>query len=227
MTEQEPTPFSPETFDFLEELEANNNREWFNAHKARFQEYVESPFLDLIDAVTFRLQETAVPLSGSKKTLFRMNRDVRFSEDKSPYKTNIAALLTPSGTKSEAEGLMYVQIGAAGAFIALGLYRASPKQLAPIRDAIVADAEAFDAVVRDLSSAGLSFWDEDSLIGMPRGYAEYSDHRHAWAIRLKTLVTKEELSREACLDPDFHERVSRFAQGAMPLMGFLRRALNG
>jgi uncharacterized protein (TIGR02453 family) len=217
--------FTPDTLAFFEGLEANNDRDWFLANKKRFQSSVEAPFASLLDAVTLRLQRAELPLAGSRKTMFRMNRDVRFSNDKSPYKTNISALLTPSGTKDEAAGLMYVQLGRAGLFLAAGLYRGDPQQLGPVRDAILAEAEAFDGVIRAVRDAGLAFSLQDSLTGMPRGYTEHADHPHAWALRLKTVVVQQDLSRKESLSADLPERLAAFALGAMPLMRFLREGL--
>lgn len=138
--------FTQKSFDFLEDLAANNERDWFQAHKDDFQTYVEAPFLDLLEDLSARLQDSNIPIKGSKKTMFRMNRDVRFSKDKSPYKTSIAAVLTPSGTKKESGGLLYVHMDRSGGFAGTGWYNLSPKALGPFRDAMVDDPDAFSQV---------------------------------------------------------------------------------
>jgi len=216
---------SSAAFDWFKEIEANNNRDWYLANKKRFDTQIEAPFVALLDAVTLRLQDADLPLIGSKKTMFRMNRDVRFSNDKSPYKTSVSALLTPSGTKSEADGLMYLQIGREGAFLAAGIHNATPAQLAPVRDAIIADADGFSEMLAQLKSSGLSLWAKNSLTSMPRGYAEHSDHPHAPVIRLKTVVVQKDLSPDACMSADLPEVVATFGKGAAPLLAFLRGAL--
>ncbi|MEM7778020.1 MAG: DUF2461 family protein [Pseudomonadota bacterium] len=81
--------FSKTASTFLGELSENNNREWFNAHKQDFVTHVERPFLDVLDALSARLSDAVVPLRGGSRTTFKMNRDVRFSADESPYKTAI------------------------------------------------------------------------------------------------------------------------------------------
>lgn len=75
---------------------------------------MEGPFLDLLKALTERLSDAGVPLRGNPYAVFRMNRDMRFTEDKSPYRTSISAVLTPSGTKEEDGGLLYVQMDRKG-----------------------------------------------------------------------------------------------------------------
>ena len=84
--------FDIQSFDFLQDLSANNDRDWFHAHKTVFATRLERPFIHLLEALSNRLQDAPRPMSGGKATVFRMNRDVRFSEDKRPYKTNLSGL---------------------------------------------------------------------------------------------------------------------------------------
>ena len=132
------TGFSTESFTFLRGLEDNNNRDWFNENKAKFAKHLEQPFADLLEALSNRLSDARRPLSGDKSTMFRMNRDVRFSKDKTLYKTNVSGMLTPSGSKSEVSSILYLHLQSGGGFAAAGYYNLSPKQLIPIRDAIEA-----------------------------------------------------------------------------------------
>lgn len=78
--------FDAQSFAFLETLAAHNDRGWFTANKAVFTTRLEQPFVHLLETLSNRLADASRPLSGSKATVFRMNRDVRFSEDKRPYK---------------------------------------------------------------------------------------------------------------------------------------------
>ena len=213
--------FTERSFSFLEGLEQNNDREWFSKNKGVFEEALEQPFIDLMEDLSERLEDADVPLRGGKKTMFRMNRDVRFSEDKRPYKTNVSGLLTPSGTKSEAGGVLYFHIDSAGGIGACGFYKMSPKALGPIRDAIVGKPEAFDRVLDGLGAAGLELARGDSLTAMPRGYEAYSEHRHAWALKLKTFITRAELPKAAWTSGDVAGRLERLARRSMPLIAFL------
>lgn len=219
-----PFAFSEAGFAFLSELRDNNNREWFNTNKARFKRELEGPFIALLEAVTTRILDARRPLSGGKSTVFRMNRDVRFSEDKSPYKTNLSGLLTPSGTKSEVAGLLYIHLEHNGGFACAGFFNLSPKQLGPIRDAMIERAEKFDAVVESVRASGRDFADYGTLTSMPKGFAEHVDHRHAEHIKRKSLLIKEDLPLHAWIKGDVPEIAAKLAIDAMPLLTFAEPA---
>ncbi|CTQ51261.1 DUF2461 domain-containing protein [Jannaschia donghaensis] len=218
------TGFTEQSFAFLENLAANNDRDWFHANKATFQEKLESPFSDLLDALSNRLADALRPLSGGKSTMFRMNRDVRFSEDKSAYKTNVSGLLTPSGTKSEGAGLVYLHLDATGGFAAAGYHALSPKQLRPIREAMIERANGFDNVLSVLSDADRVLEAEDALTAMPRGFTDHAEHRHANHIKLKSLIVRQDLPKVAWTSGDVMDRVEALARDAMPLLTFAEPA---
>ncbi|MEO1313726.1 MAG: DUF2461 domain-containing protein, partial [Pseudomonadota bacterium] len=194
--------FTQESFRFLDNLAENNNRDWFHAHKATFKTLLETPFANLLEALSNRLEDAPRPLMGSKKTMFRMNRDVRFSEDKRLYKTHVSGLLTPSGTKSEFAGIYYLHLDTNGGTLAVGFYRQSPKQLAPIRKAMIERSEDFAEVLDQLKAAGLMLEQSDKLTAMPRGFEAHADHPHADYVRLKSLVCREDLTIETWISGD-------------------------
>jgi len=212
--------FSKESFAFLRGLEQRNDREWFNENKPRFQTHLEEPFINLLETLSERLSDTPLPLSGGKSTVFRMNRDVRFSKDKSPYKTSMSGMLTPSGNKSESQGVLYLQLQKGGGFVAAGFYNLSPTQLIPIRDAMVEREKQFDAVLTSLSKAGRSLDDMHVLSSMPRGYSQYDEHRHASHLKRKSLLVTEELSEEDWVSGDAIGRAEKLARDTMPLLRF-------
>ncbi len=216
--------FTAKSFDFLDGLADNNDRDWFNAHRDTFRSHVEGPFLDLVADLTDRMADCDVPLRGGPRTMFRMNRDVRFAKDKSPYKTSVSAVLTPSGTKSEAGGLLYVQMDRTGGFAATGWHQLDATALGPFRDAMVSDADGFAAVRDGLSRTGRALSGENSLTTMPRGYAEHDDHRHADAIRLKSLIVAEDLPKVAFTSGDAGGRVADLVRDAMPFLAWGRHA---
>lgn len=216
--------FTEKSFTLLKELAANNNREWFNDHKAEFKAKLEGPFIALLEALSARLSDAPRPLSGGKATMFRMNRDVRFSEDKSPYKTAVAGLLTPSGTKKEMSGLVYVHLDAKGGFTASGYYNLAPKALGPMRDRIIADADGFDDVLGALKGAGRALESEHTLTAMPRGYSEHEGHRHAPMLKLKSFIVQESLPKKAWTSGDVARRVEALARDVTPLLAFFDEA---
>lgn len=214
------TAFNHDSFAFLSELTDNNEKDWFNANKSRFKNSIEAPFICLLEALSNRLEDARRPLSGGKSTIFRMNRDVRFSEDKSPYKTNMSGLITPSGAKSQVSALVYLQLDKDGGFAASGYYNLSPKQLGPVRDAMVERAEVFDDVLEAVFAAGREFADFQSLSSMPRGFSEHAEHRHAEHIKRQSLLVREELPKSAWLDGSVLHSVEKLARDTMPLLTF-------
>jgi uncharacterized protein (TIGR02453 family) len=182
-------------FGLLAELEANNNRDWFDANRDAIRTRVQEPFAAVLEAVSERLADTDVPLSGGAGTMFRMNRDVRFSADKSPYKASASGLLTPSGTKDEAGGLMYLHMDRNGGFLACGFYKMETRALNRIRDRIVARPDAFRAALDQLSEAGLELSSDDMLKTMPRGYTDHAEAWFAEHLQRKVLIVRHDLSR--------------------------------
>lgn len=217
------TGFSTASFAFLDDLTSNNNRDWFVSNKGVFERTLETPFVDLLEALSNRLSDMDRPLSGGAATVFRMNRDTRFSADKRPYKTNLSGLLTPSGMKKEAGGLVYIHLDNSGGFAAAGFYSLSPAELGPIRDAMIEQAEEFDLVKAALSKAGRDLDRADSLKAMPKGFSEHSEHRHSAEIRLKSLMVREPLTRESWLSGDVADHVEKLAREAAPLLAFAER----
>lgn len=164
--------FSDRAFELLAKLEADNSKDWFDAHRDEVRQQLQQPFAATLEAISERLRATETPLSGNEKTMFRMNRDVRFSNDKSPYNTHVSGMLTRSGSKAEADGIVYLQLSASGGFVAVGWYKLSPKELGPIRDRMVEHPSKLKAMVEALAKNGLELSEEQSLTAMPRGYAK-------------------------------------------------------
>lgn len=214
--------FTPTSFELLEGLAANNEKAWYDAHRDDFEACVRQPFAMALELATERLAETNVPLAGGPKTMFRQNRDVRFSSNKSPYSTHVSGVLTPSGTKAEKEGLLYLQLESSGGLIACGFYKLNAAELGTIRDRIIDQPEMFACVLKDLEAAGLSLSDEDKLKSTPRGYEAYSDHDYAEFLKLKSFVTQVCLGRGAWLDGDIVDCMVEYAKNCASLLKFGR-----
>ena len=212
--------FTRKSFDLLEGLKENNEKAWYDEHREDFDAYLREPFAEVLEMASDRLAETNTPLSGSAKTMFRQNRDVRFSKDKSPYSTQVSGVLTPSGTKGEKEGLIYLQLDASGGMLACGFYKLKAAELAPFRDRIVEKPKEFFSVLKDLDAAGLSLSDEDRLRSMPRGYEDYSDHEHAVHLKLKSLIVQTSLPKTTWLEGDIVDRIVDYGKGCASLLAF-------
>jgi len=214
---------SPRTFRFLRELAAHNERVWFEANKARYVADVRDPLLRFVAAVGPKLAKLSRyvvadprPLGGS---LFRIHRDVRFSKDKSPYKTHAAMSFRHADRKEKPAPGFYLHLAPGDVFAGAGLWHAPPEAVKQVRDAIVARPEAWAKVVRacPLGEA------EDTLKRAPRGYDPA--HRFVADLRRQSFTTGVRFTQaEACAD-DFVVRYVGACRKAAPLMSFLARAV--
>jgi len=212
--------FSAKSFQLLEGLRDNNNREWFHANKVEIKEHCQDPFAFLLDCVTQELSDHSVRLSGGKRTMFRLNRDIRFSKNKAPYNFHVSGMLTRSGQKNEQGGMVYFRLDPTGGWIGAGYYGLSAKRMGPIRDQIIDDPDRFQVLVDHLAEAGLEFSREDSLTTMPRGYREHSEADFAWALQMKNFLTSKPLKRNDWKGEGVVEMVADFARHVTPLLEY-------
>lgn len=219
------TLISDTSFDLLNQLVGNNNKDWYDVHKADIKTHCLIPFGEMLEHVSNRLIDGSLPLEGSAKTMFRMNRDVRFSKDKSPYKTSVSGLLTPSGMKVETAGMVYTELNATGGWVAGGFYRLPTAQLSLIRQRIVDETSAYQAVLDGLADAGTELADIDRLTRMPKGFSEYEDHPKAEDIKRKSFIVRADIPKEAWLNGDVTGIIAGLAKQTMPLIRFGKTAL--
>ena len=212
--------FSRQSFALLEELSENNNRGWYQEHKTLLKIDLIEPFAHVLERVSQNLKRTRLPLKGNSKTMFRMNRDTRFSKNKKPYKENIGGLLTLTGTKNEASGLVYLHLDTTGGMMAAGFYRFNAGQLEPIRQRIIEEPKKWRAVRTALDKAGLQLNRESSLKSMPRGFKGHEDHEFADDIKLKNLIVQQSLPKTAWLKDDVVNRLTNFSKAVAPLLQF-------
>ncbi len=140
----------PEFYEFIKDVAANNNRDWFNKHKKRFRNDVFLPFKELTEQVITLMQEIDPDIKiDYKLAAFRFYRDTRFSKDKSPYKLWMGAAVSRMGRKNTRYPEIYFQFGPGENFIAGGLYRPDKDTLYNIRKKIAQNPEAFEAVLND------------------------------------------------------------------------------
>ena len=143
--------FTPEFLKFLRELAANNNRDWFQDNKKRYEQFVKFPFeqfiTDLIQA--FANEGLAVGDLTAKECIFRINRDIRFSKDKSPYKIHVSALIAPGGRKSMNSFGAYVELSGEHVRLYSGAYHPSSELLVQIRQKIYDEPERLEKLISD------------------------------------------------------------------------------
>ena len=137
-------------YRFFKQLAANNNRDWFQAHKAQYQSDVLLPFTRLTEEVIKKIHDINPTINIMyKDAAFRIYRDTRFSKDKTPYKLWMGAVVNPIGRKNTQFPEIYFQFGPGENFIAAGLYRPDKETLQKIRRAIAENPEAFDLLQND------------------------------------------------------------------------------
>ncbi len=132
---------------FFEGLEKNNHKKWFDKHRKEYENHVRKPFIEVIESLIPALLEIDPELhTDAKKTLFRINRDIRFSKDKTPYNILMKASLSSEGKKSEVPGF-YVGIGADHVHVGGGLYQLSKDRLSNIRNLIASNQKEFMEII--------------------------------------------------------------------------------
>ena len=220
------TGFGPKLYRFFHELDENQNRDWFTAERGTYEAEVREPFVRLVNSVTLALAAHDLPLRGDPKiSMFRINRDVRFSKDKRPYKTQASGVWTRDATK-RAQGLLYFQIGLGGAFAAAGFYGPEPDQLHAIRTAIATRPDAWRQVEGALAAQSLPLSTAHSLTRLPRGFDPDEVAGVAHAIRCTSLVVSRPLGDGDTGGPALVDALVELATGAMPLLTFGWNALS-
>jgi uncharacterized protein (TIGR02453 family) len=170
--------FPPSAITFFEGLEADNSKAYWTANKATYEEAVKGPMEELIASLDGRFQPMRI---------FRPYRDVRFSKDKAPYKTNIAA-----AGETEGGATHYISLSTRGLVAGTGYYAMASDQLARFREAVDRDAagEECAEIVRRMNKDGYGIGAYDELKGAPRGFAK--DHPRIDLIRRKGLMVWKE-----------------------------------
>ena len=135
---------------FLKDLSKNNNREWFHANKKRYEQSVKNPFRDLIQIVIDQLNKKKMDIPiVPKDTVFRINRDIRFSKDKSPYKTNVGGIVSKYGRKRKDYPGFYIHVSSGELMIGGGAYFMEKETIYAIRRQIADDPKAFSKIVKN------------------------------------------------------------------------------
>jgi len=210
--------FGPQAQPFFKALGFHQTKEWFEANRAIYEGEIKGPLGDLVEDLASRFAKAGTPLKGDRKaSLFRINRDVRFAKDKSPYKTNAGAVLTRSGAKND-PGLFYIHVAADGCFCAAGFYQPEPDELARLRGAIARAPKAWHAMTAKLAKGGLALSDEYAMKRAPRGFEDVADPLIAAALRNKSFIASRPIADSRLAAPDLVDDLQAFAKDAAPLL---------
>lgn len=213
-------------FKFLKDIERNNDRKWFEKNKPRYLE-VKNIFDDFLEAFhkdVLKFDESLANVNP-RKLAFRIYRDVRFSKDKRPYKTNMGAGFSRRG-KMEQEPGYYVHVEPGKSFVAGGLYMPDPGNLAKIRQEIDYNPAKLLKILNNPSFRklfkGLDTWDK--LKTVPKGYAK--DHPHIDILRNKSFVVSHQFSDAEVKRKDFVKKLAAAAKTLKPLNDYLGEAIS-
>ena len=222
------THIGPELFDFLRELTDNNNRDWFNANKARYQHDVRDPMLHLISDFAPRLKKISRhfvadprPVGGS---MFRIYRDVRFSKNKAPYKTHAAAQFRHKRGKDVHAPGFYLGLSPGEVHVGAGIWHPDSKSLKTIREAIVARPRAWKNATRGDDFQRLFELGGESLKRGPKGFDP--EHPLIEDLKRKDFVVMATLSEADAVADDFLDRYAEHCRTGAPLVRYVCKALD-
>lgn len=216
-----------EALQFIDDLKNNNNKEWFQEHKKRY-ELFKKEYQHIIAAV---LQEMK-PLDSSlanlevKNCTFRINRDIRFSKDKSPYKTNMGMWFSTNKNSKNAPGY-YIHYEKGGSFIAGGLYCPEPEDLKKIRKEVAFFYEDLDKISSHPNfKKEFGALDRDESNVLKKAPKDYDPtHPAIEFLKLKSFTASQKINDDLFTNPDFAKIISEKLIVLKPLNEFLNRAL--
>lgn len=216
-----------ESLQFLDDLKINNNRDWFQENKKRYEIFKKdyhqlvSDFLDAMKPL-----DPSLELLEVKNCTFRINRDIRFSKDKSPYKAHLGVWLS-GGTKGLNRAGYYVHIEKGASFIAGGFYSPESEDLKKVRKEIAFFYEDLEAILEDKNFkkefGSLDVNENNSLKNPPRGYEK--DHPAIDFLKLKSFTATQKYDISEVTKKDFVAKMSKKLIALKPLNEFINRAL--
>jgi uncharacterized protein (TIGR02453 family) len=213
--------FPAEGIAFLRDLKKNNNREWFQPRLESYKELVRTPMLDLVHALHVAMLGFAPAYVGEPpKCVYRIYRDIRFSKDKTPYKTRADALFWRNGMAKDAGAAFYIAISPDEIGVGGGLYMPSPASLLAVRQQIAANPKAFRAAFEDKTVRRLMgdlHGDQTSRI--PRGFN--AEHPAADLLKYKRFLLFAKLSPEIATTPRLFREIITRIEAITPFVEFL------
>jgi uncharacterized protein (TIGR02453 family) len=225
--------FRPAALGFLRRLKRNNRRDWFERHRAVYQTEVRDPMRALVEEMDVRLARLAPELTGDPRhSIFRIHRDVRFSADKSPYKTNAACQFyhqdAGRGAGQDASGAgagLYFQLADGECFVAGGMWMPARPALEKIREAVSVSPERLDDIVRSPAfRRRFGTLDREAMLTrLPRGYA-YGHPAERW-LRYRSFTATRMLPEREATSPRLPAILERDFAALLPLVRWLNEAI--
>jgi uncharacterized protein (TIGR02453 family) len=217
--------FTPEALAFLRALKRNNDREWFKARKPRYEAQVRGPMVAVIERLARDLPAFAPDLvCNPKRSLFRIYRDTRFSDDKAPLKTHVAAGFPCRGLERHHGAGLYFEVAPGWVWIGGGMYAPETSTLVAIRDHIAANVARFRSIVESpMFRKHVGPLAGEKLQRIPRGYPK--DHEAAEYLRHRQFLASREFPAEFACNPRFYATLVDTFSLIAPLVTFLNEPL--
>jgi uncharacterized protein (TIGR02453 family) len=210
--------FRPEALSFLVELALNNDRAWFQPRKAEYETLLKHPLEELCVALDEELRALGVPLTADRRSQFRIYRDVRFSKDKSPYKTNIGASFPWRGQGGGVGGYLHVEPGES--YMGGGMWHPQPQRLAAWRSAVTGDRAKVHAALEDPRfQATFGAVNGESLKRAPAGFS--ADDPDIELLKLKDVVFGRPVPEDELFSADLPRTLAATLADAVPVLELL------
>jgi uncharacterized protein (TIGR02453 family) len=219
------SPFTSKTLSFLRALKRNNDREWFRARKDEYERHVRGPMIELLARLAGDLRTFAPELAcDAKASLYRIYRDTRFSEDKSPLKTHVSAHFPLRGVPRGTSAGLYFEIAPQWVWMGGGIYMPSPADLRAIRAHVAETHPKLHRLVHAASfTRMMGALSGEQLTRVPRGYDR--DHPAAAYLRHKQFLAGREREAAFATSPRFYSELVAAFRATAPLVKFLNTAL--
>jgi len=218
--------FAKDALPFLKALGFHQDRAWFHENKALYEATCKIPLGDLVEHLSERFLQAGIPLRGNRKTsLYRVNRDIRFSRNKDPYNTLLSALMTRTGTKKE-QGFAYMHFSNERSFIATGFYALSTSQLRSFRELICREPHNMREIILSINAkTGLNLDYSEQLKRKPHGFTPDEGGVLDW-IKLKHFTFVQEIDNKIITTPEIVDHLHALAGATLPFLEFGWRAVD-
>jgi len=219
-----PITIHKQTIQFLKELKKHNDRDWFHANKEKYDAAKEN-FHEFVQVLIKKIAqfEPALAEINAKDCIFRINRDIRFAKDKSPYKINFGALL--SGKANLHKSAYYLHLEPNQSFISAGIYMPDAKTLKAIRQEIVYNGEAFLKIIENKNFKKYFILDNEKLVNVPQGFDK--NHPLAELLKCKQMIALHSIeSDEEVLSEKYSDYCTTVFKMLQPFNKFLNEAIS-
>jgi uncharacterized protein (TIGR02453 family) len=217
--------FSPKALSFLRALKRNNDREWFKARKEQYEELLRMPMIALIERLAADFQGFAPDLVANPKTsLYRIYRDTRFSENKAPLKTHVAAVFPCRGLPKHQGAGLYLEVSPGWVWVGGGMYAPETSQLQAVREHIAVNVRQLRTIVESPRfRRAVGRLEGERLQRVPRGFAR--DHEAADYLKYRQFLAGREFPATFATSARFYPGVVNVFQQVAPLTRFLNEPL--